>query len=85
MNILKATIFYPLMMVRRLVLSVGKVASWIFVLGGVLEWFLDKGSTRWSMSLAFVLLGVGLFVLCQLYDQLLLKLNPTGHELVLYQ
>lgn len=85
MRFLKAILFYPLLMIRRIVLAVGKVLGGLCVVGGILGWIIDKGSIHWGMNLTMVLLGLGLFVLSQLYDQLLLKLNPTGRDLILFQ
>jgi hypothetical protein len=85
MRFLKAILFYPLLMIRRPVLLVGKVLAWVLVLGGVLPLMTGKASEVWGFSLGGILSGVLLFVLCQFYDELLLRLNPTGRELVLYQ
>lgn len=39
----------------------------------------------WYASVVLGVLGFATFLLRQFYDQLLLKLNPTGNNLTLYQ
>jgi hypothetical protein len=39
----------------------------------------------WITGLLLGLLGFGAFMLRQKYDSILLNLNPTGHELCLWQ
>ena len=86
MRIMKAILFYPLLMLRRPVLLVGKFMAGIMVLTGLLTRIPTGGTpVPWGMSLGAIFGGVVMFVLCQLYDQILIKLNPTDNELVLFQ
>ena len=42
-------------------------------------------SYPWYASVTLGVLGFATFLLRQFYDQLLLRLNPTGHNLTLHQ
>jgi hypothetical protein len=85
-KILKAIFFYPLLMLRRPALLTGKFIAGIMVLAGLLTRIPTGGTpVPWGMSLGAIFGGVVVFVLCQLYDQILIKLNPTDNELVLFQ
>lgn len=82
-KILKSIIFYPMLWLRGLFKLGFKIISVIFLLGGII--FLIIGSEEMGMEniiLAFVGSFV-FFIIGMLYDQILLKLNPTGNDLTL--
>jgi hypothetical protein len=86
MNILKSIIFYPMMWLRGIFLLVGKVLQGFFLLGALLILFAGRGQDYfWPMLLMCSGFSFFFFLLTQFYDQILLKLNPTGNDLFLIQ
>lgn len=89
MNIIKTLFFYPLLWLRGIFLSIGKIVSVICLLSSVLMVILkmiEQFSTiEWIQIVPTAAIGFGIFMLMEFYDQILLKLNPTGAELTLYK
>lgn len=86
MNILKSIIFYPMMWLRGIFLLVGKVLQGLFLLGAIFILFAGQGHDYfWTLFLTFSGFSFFFFLLTQFYDQILLKLNPTGNDLFLIQ
>ncbi len=92
MKILAQLIFYPMLWLRPLFLGVGKVVGFLFTLGFLLMLLLNLFvlSTSgqhlpWVSVLSLGALGFACFLLRQFYDKILLRLNPTGHDLILFQ
>lgn len=79
---LRIIIFYPMMWLRGLFLWASNVIGGLFFIGGLI--FLLGGFDKW-IALMYFGLSFGIFVLKLTYDQILLRLNPTGHDLVLFQ
>jgi hypothetical protein len=67
---------------RAIFLSVTKIIGAFFALG-----FLVMALVAHALvpTLLMGMLAFGVFILRQKYDLILLKLNPTGHELYLWQ
>lgn len=86
MKVLKSLIFYPMMWLRGIFLLAGKVLQVIFLLGAILILFAGQGHDYfWTMLLTFSGFSFFFFLLTHFYDQILLKLNPTGNDLLLMQ
>ncbi|MCG9708713.1 hypothetical protein L1D46_07825 [Pseudoalteromonas sp. Isolate3] len=70
-------------------MSIGKVISVICLLSSVLMIILkmtEQFSTiEWLQIVPTAAIGFGMFMLMEFYDQILLKLNPTDSELILYK
>lgn len=81
-NTIKGIIFYPMFWLRGIFLLVGKLLGGFLLLGGIFEYFIGAPTIIWSMTLTFSFL---IFILRQTYDTILLKLNPTGRDLILFQ
>ncbi len=86
MRFLKSLLFYPLLWLRGLVLLVGKLMSGFFMLGfllvGGFKFAGELEVSGWIVAF-YAVAGVVVFTLVELYDQLLLRLNPTGYDLIL--
>lgn len=78
--------FYPLLWLRGVVVLIGKVVSGFFLIGSLLVGGL-KVAGELDVSVWIVAFygaaGVVVFSLTEIYDQVLLRLNPTGCELIL--
>lgn len=83
MKILKAIVFYPLFYLRGLFHRAGAFIGGAALLACLVSLFVE--AAPWHFTVTTGLLGFGTFLLRQFYDQLLLKLNPTGNSLTLYQ
>lgn len=83
MKFLKAALFYVLFYLRGLFMLAGRLLGGLFLLLCIVSLFIK--SYPWYASVALGVLGFATFLLRQFYDQLLLKLNPTGSGLTLYQ
>ena len=83
---IKAIFFYPLMWLRAPFLMVGKLLGGLFFLGALFALIFGQNQEHfWSMFLSFSGLSFFFYLLNQFYDQILLKLNPTGNKLYLSQ
>ena len=80
-KLLKSLIFYPMLWLRGLFLGVGKFISGFFLLGLILG-FLFHAHIGYLIGCG--ILSFGAFLLTFFYDQILLKLNPTGTTLTLF-
>ncbi len=86
MRLLKSLLFYPLLWLRGLVLLAGKVMSGFFMLGFLLVGgfkLAGELEVSWWVVTFYGVAGVVVFTLGELYDQLLLRLNPTDYDLIL--
>ena len=81
MRFIKAIFFYPLLWVRRILKIILKITGVAFVLGSIFPFVAPD--MHWGFGILFVVLGFLTFLLSQLYDQLLFKLNPTDTVLIL--
>jgi hypothetical protein len=87
MRIVAALVFYPMLWLRGLVLFLGRLLSG-FASIAALVMLLVSVFTRhrfWLLACMFALGGFLSFLLLQLYDSILFRLNPTGRTLILYQ
>jgi hypothetical protein len=80
-KILKSVIFYPMLWLRGLFLRVGKFISGLFLLGLILG-LLFRAPIGYLIGCG--IFSLGSFLLTFFYDQILLKLNPTGNTLTLF-
>ena len=80
--LIRSAIFYPMLWLRGIFLPIAKIIGAICTLC-----FLCMALVLHALVPAVVmgLLGFGTFMLRQRYDAMLLNLNPTGHELQLWQ
>ena len=86
MSLLKSIIFYPMMWLRVPFLMLGKFLAGIFLLGGILFLFIGSGvEGATGLIVTCFVLSFVFFLLNIFYDQILLKLNPTGNDLFLKQ
>lgn len=96
MRVVASIIFYPMLWARGLALVflkvVGGLLSLAFLVMLLLKMFANSSTSSGGMSdvpwygvAAAALPGLCCFMLRQWYDSILLRLNPTGHELYLYQ
>jgi len=73
MKFLAAAVFFPMLWLRGLVIVLGRALSTLLSLGGVIA----AGLSLLTRFLAF--LGM------QLYDSILVRLNPTQRTFLFYQ
>ncbi|RNA65314.1 hypothetical protein CR163_008835 [Prosthecochloris sp. ZM_2] len=86
LNALKSILFYPMMWLRGVFLLVGKILQGFFLLGLILVLFIAQGQEYfWTLVLMFAGGSFSFFLLTHFYDQILLRLNPTGKDLILVQ
>ncbi|HFU0470685.1 TPA: hypothetical protein ACGTTL_002458 [Vibrio parahaemolyticus] len=83
LNILKGIIFYPLLWLRGLLIKIGRFLAGFLLLAALVTAFLPEIDKAFTTILA--VMSFTLFMLCHFYDWVLLKLNPTGHTLILEQ
>lgn len=83
MKIIKSIIFYPMLWMRGVFITFGKIVSSIMLLGFIASLFIKE----WPLSITLTYLGFGLgvFILMQYYDRIFLKLNPNDSTLILEQ
>ena len=87
MRILTLVVFYPMLWLRGLVLVLGRLVSGLAGLAAVLM-VLASIFTRhrlWLPAGILALLSFFTFLLLQIYDSILFRLNPTGRTLILYE
>jgi hypothetical protein len=86
----RSIIFYPMLWVRPLFLYFSKLIGWGFTASSLMVAIVTI-TTRHFSSYALIetlllgFLGFGTFMLRQKYDSILLNINPTDHELHLWQ
>jgi len=88
MNFLKAIIFYPMMWLRKIFLAIGKMLSVLFFVMAIFVLVVGlngEDGVHWSLLLPVTFLSFSSFLLTQFYDQVLIRLNPTGQDLYLMQ
>lgn len=83
MRILKALLFYPLMLMRGIFLRVVHFFAGACLLFAIIGFFVSD-SDIWFWA-AYLAAGVVLEAIAHFYDAILLWLNPTNSELVLFQ
>ena len=79
-KVLKSVVFYPMLWLRGIFRLVGKGLSGLFLLGLILGLFIHLSV---GILILFGVFSLGFFLLTFFYDQILLKLNPTGNTLIL--
>jgi hypothetical protein len=87
MRLIATLVFYPMLWLRGFVLFLGRLVSG-FASIAALVMLLVSAFTRhrfWLLAGMFGLCGFLTFLLLQLYDSILFRLNPTGRTLILYQ
>jgi hypothetical protein len=84
---LAAVVFYPMLWLRGLVLAVGRLVSGLAIIAAIVIGLVSL-FTRYRLWLPAglsALAGFIIFLLLQLYDAILFRLNPSGRALILYQ
>jgi hypothetical protein len=89
MNFLKALLFYPMFWLRGLILAIGRILSGLLLFVSIVIVIIkinsDTNDMSWMTALMPAIMGFSIFMLMEFYDQILLKLNPTNNELILYK
>ena len=86
LNVLKSILFYPMMWLRGIFLLVGRFLQGFFLLGLIMVIFIGRGQEYfWMLLFTFAGGSFSFFLLTRFYDQILLRLNPTGKDLILVQ
>lgn len=83
MKIIKAVLFYPLLYLRNIVLALLRVISGLTFFATLIFAFISE--TPKGMVWFTGIISFSTFLLCQLYDYILLRLNPVEDELILFQ
>ena len=83
MKLICSTIFYIMMWLRGIANFILMMFAGLSLLGGIVFAF-SQGLFSF-MSLFGFGMSFALFMLREFYDQILLKLNPTGNDLILYK
>lgn len=83
MRIIKAIIFYPLFYLRRFILTLLRALCGLTFFATLIFAIIDEIPN--GMAVFTGIISFGSFLLCQLYDYILLRLNPTDDELILLQ
>lgn len=83
MKIVKSVIFYSMMWLRGISSMLLGIIGGLSLLSGI-GWFFVKGILFEGTWICLVGSFI-CFMLREYYDHLLLKLNPTGHDLILYK
>jgi hypothetical protein len=84
---LAAAVFYPMLWMRGLVLAVGRLVSGFAVIAAIVIGLISLFTRYrfWLPAGLFAIAGFIIFLLLQLYDSILFRLNPSGRTLILYQ
>ena len=89
MKFLQSSFFYLLLWMRRLVVGIGQMVAGFFLMAtivtGIACFFMQPEKRMWGLVVLSGVSGFGIFLLCQFYDQILIKLNPTDNDLILKQ
>jgi hypothetical protein len=83
MRVLKTILFHILMTFRRPVLWVLRVFGGLLVIGSIIMMFAAK-EIGWLEKIMMLALGIGFGAAAFYYDQLILKLQPEGANIVLF-
>ena len=87
-NILKWIIFYLLFYLRPLVFRLRNFMRAVYFLcmfGGLVFYLRSKQKIYVFVGIFSLICEIGSFVFLDFYDRILLKLNPTRRELILYR
>ncbi|WP_193200794.1 hypothetical protein [Nostoc sp. MG11] len=85
-KISRGIIFYLMLWLRPIVLRVGKVVSGFFIfvfILGFIQKLLMPTPIGWNFIIGLGLTSFAIFWLTESYDNILLRLNPTGNTLIL--
>jgi hypothetical protein len=87
MRIVAAFVFYPMLWMRGLVLFLGRLVSGFASIAAFVMLLVSIFTRHrfWLLACMFALCGFLAFLMLQLYDSILFRLNPTGRSLILYQ
>jgi hypothetical protein len=87
MKYLAAAIFYPMLWMRGFVLTLGRLVSGFAAIAAIVTGLVSLFTRYrfWLPAGLFALAGFIIFLLLQLYDSILFRLNPSGRTLILYQ
>lgn len=80
-KILKSIVFYPLLWLRGIFKGISKFISGAFLLLFIISLFIKQMGL--TVKIIFAFFSFIFFMLAFFYDQILLKLNPTGNVLIL--
>ncbi|PCE67546.1 hypothetical protein B6G00_04150 [Salinivibrio sp. YCSC6] len=80
-NLLRNIIFYPMLWLRGIFVGLGRLISGLCLIVAVISLFFERLET--AMTIWMVVASFGFFMFNMIYDSILLKLNPTGHILIL--
>ena len=83
MRVLKTILFHILLTFRRPVLWVLRVLGGLLVIGSIILMFAAK-EIGWLDKIIMFAFGIGLSAAAFCYDQLILKLQPEGANLILF-
>ena len=84
--VLRCIVFYPMMVLRGILQWALRIVGGICILLGVILFIAAANdSISWSPGIAFLILGGAAQLLAVVYDKILLRLNPTGQDLVLFR
>lgn len=81
MKILKSILFFPLLWLRGLFIRIGRIIAGLFLFGAIGGFFM--GDLPVTLPIVCGVMSFALFMLCEFYDWLLLKLNPTNTVYIL--
>lgn len=84
MNILKSVFFYPMMLMRRIMISAGHFIAGFFllilVIFGLVKYIGTEFLTWWEITF-YGFCALAFHAITILYDRILEWLNPTGEPL----
>jgi hypothetical protein len=87
MQLLRGLVFYPLLWLRDVVVLLTRVVSVLAMMAAVAvgagAFFTHRN--LWLLAGVCAICSFLAFLLQQLYDSLLFRLNPTGRTLILYR
>ena len=87
-SVLKWIIFYLMFYLRPLVFRLRNFMRAVYFLcmfGGLVFYLRSKQKIYGFVGIFSLICEIGSFVFLDFYDRILLKLNPTGRELILYR
>lgn len=87
-NILKWIIFYLMFYLRPLVFGLRnfmRAVYFLCIFGGLVFYLRSKQKIYIFVGIFSLICEIGSFIFLDFYDRILLKLNPTGRELILYR
>lgn len=87
MRILASVLFYPMLWFRAIVLIVGRFVSSVGMIAAVIMALVSCLTIHrlWLEAGLCTLGSFIIFLMLQIYDSILFRLNPTGRTLILYQ